>query len=302
MSTLKLIKKAIIPAAGLGTRFLPATKAMPKEMLPILDKPTIQYIVEEAAKAGIEDIIIVTGKHKRSIEDHFDNQKELEMILEDKGKTDLLEKVTHSNEEEIEKDMDELISKSRRYVMRDENHYMLFNEKYNNDRLIEKVCKHGGKITYYTDSVLPYYVLKDLSSHPDSEVVYRMRNGFTAKEVDNIALSFMGTKVIIDISVVFPYVNPYDIIRSLHDIKTNVDEVHLSFPRILEIDEKQEKFYFFDGEAYDLKPEYKVDFADKIRVSLSVWKMYIYILTSSRDFEDVDDVITKLKQQRKIKI
>jgi len=93
---LKLIKKAIIPAAGLGTRFLPATKAMPKEMLPILDKPTIQYIVEEAAKAGIEDIIIVTGKHKRSIEDHFDNQKELEMILEDKGKTDLLEKVHYS--------------------------------------------------------------------------------------------------------------------------------------------------------------------------------------------------------------
>lgn len=96
MSTLKLIKKAIIPAAGLGTRFLPVTKAMPKEMLPILDKPTIQYIVEEAAKAGIEDIIIVTGKHKRSIEDHFDNQKELEMILEDKGKTDLLEKVHYS--------------------------------------------------------------------------------------------------------------------------------------------------------------------------------------------------------------
>jgi len=95
---LKKIKKAIIPAAGLGTRFLPATKAMPKEMLPILDKPTIQYIVEEAARAGIEDIIIVTGKHKRAIEDHFDNQKELEMILQDKGKTDLLEKVKYSTE------------------------------------------------------------------------------------------------------------------------------------------------------------------------------------------------------------
>lgn len=94
----KKIKKAIIPAAGLGTRFLPATKAMPKEMLPILDKPTIQYIVEEAAKAGIEDIIIVTGKHKRAIEDHFDNQKELEMILEEKGKDDLLERVKYSTE------------------------------------------------------------------------------------------------------------------------------------------------------------------------------------------------------------
>ena len=91
------IKKAIIPAAGLGTRFLPATKAMPKEMLPILDKPTIQYIVEEAVAAGIEDIIIVTGKHKRAIEDHFDNQKELEMILGEKGKYDLLDKVQHSS-------------------------------------------------------------------------------------------------------------------------------------------------------------------------------------------------------------
>ncbi|QRP96855.1 UTP--glucose-1-phosphate uridylyltransferase GalU [Staphylococcus condimenti] len=91
------IKKAIIPAAGLGTRFLPATKAMPKEMLPILDKPTIQYIVEEAVEAGIEDIIIVTGKHKRAIEDHFDNQKELEMSLEEKNKSKLLESVQYSS-------------------------------------------------------------------------------------------------------------------------------------------------------------------------------------------------------------
>ena len=75
------IKKVIIPAAGLGTRFLPATKAMPKEMLPIVDKPTIQYIVEEAIASGIEDIIIVTGKGKRAIEDHFDNAFELERNL-----------------------------------------------------------------------------------------------------------------------------------------------------------------------------------------------------------------------------
>nr|WP_279389440.1 UTP--glucose-1-phosphate uridylyltransferase GalU [Mammaliicoccus sciuri] len=92
------IKKAIIPAAGLGTRFLPATKAMPKEMLPILDKPTIQYIVEEASRAGIEDIIIVTGKHKRAIEDHFDIQKELETTLYEKGKLELLDKVQYSTE------------------------------------------------------------------------------------------------------------------------------------------------------------------------------------------------------------
>jgi UTP--glucose-1-phosphate uridylyltransferase len=85
-----LIRKAIIPAAGLGTRFLPATKAQPKEMLPIVDKPAIQYIVEEAIASGIEDIIIVTGRNKRAIEDHFDRSVELEMMLAEKEKQDLL--------------------------------------------------------------------------------------------------------------------------------------------------------------------------------------------------------------------
>ncbi|MNZ70604.1 UTP--glucose-1-phosphate uridylyltransferase [compost metagenome] len=92
------VRKAIIPAAGLGTRFLPATKAMPKEMLPIVDKPTIQYIVEEAIESGIEDIIIVTGKHKRAIEDHFDNSVELEQILTAKHKFELLSEVRKSSD------------------------------------------------------------------------------------------------------------------------------------------------------------------------------------------------------------
>lgn len=87
------IRKAIIPAAGLGTRFLPATKAQPKEMLPIVDKPAIQYIVEEAINSGIEDIIIVTGRNKRAIEDHFDKSIELEMLLAEKGNHELLELV-----------------------------------------------------------------------------------------------------------------------------------------------------------------------------------------------------------------
>src|SRR6478609_4729992 len=98
---MKKVKKAIIPAAGLGTRFLPATKAMPKEMLPIVDKPTIQYIVEEAVQSGIEDIIIVTGKGKRAIEDHFDYAPELENNLVEKEKFDLLEKVRQSSRVDI---------------------------------------------------------------------------------------------------------------------------------------------------------------------------------------------------------
>lgn len=89
----KKIRKAIIPAAGLGTRFLPATKAQPKEMLTIVDKPTIQYIIEECVASGIEEILIITGRNKKSIEDHFDRSIELEMELEKAGKQDMLHMV-----------------------------------------------------------------------------------------------------------------------------------------------------------------------------------------------------------------
>ena len=89
----KTVRKAIIPAAGLGTRFLPATKSQPKEMLPIVDKPTLQYIIEEAIDSGIEEILIVTGRSKKSIEDHFDRSIELELELEQKGRAEMLKMV-----------------------------------------------------------------------------------------------------------------------------------------------------------------------------------------------------------------
>lgn len=98
MTTIKPVRRAVIPAAGLGTRFLPATKATPKEMLPIVDKPTIQYIIEEALASGIEDIIIISGKSKRAIEDHFDRNMELEMSLEASGKFEQLEMVRRISE------------------------------------------------------------------------------------------------------------------------------------------------------------------------------------------------------------
>ncbi|MDY6826008.1 MAG: UTP--glucose-1-phosphate uridylyltransferase GalU [Bacillota bacterium] len=92
---ISLIKKAVIPAAGMGTRFLPATKAQPKEMLPIVDKPTIQFVVEEAAAAGIEEILIITGRNKQAIEDHFDRNPELEDLLRAKGKEEELKEILH---------------------------------------------------------------------------------------------------------------------------------------------------------------------------------------------------------------
>jgi len=92
---IKKIRKAVFSVAGLGTRFLPATKSMPKEMLPIVDKPLIQYAVEEAISAGIEEIIFVTGRGKTALEDHFDRSLELEKILSDKGRSDILNSVTN---------------------------------------------------------------------------------------------------------------------------------------------------------------------------------------------------------------
>ena len=92
------ITKAVIPAAGLGTRFLPATKAMPKEMLPVVDKPAIQYVVEEAVAAGLTDVLMITGRNKNALENHFDRMTELEATLEGKGDTDKLRKVEYSND------------------------------------------------------------------------------------------------------------------------------------------------------------------------------------------------------------
>src|SRR5690348_8820515 len=92
------VRKAVIPAAGLGTRFLPATKSSPKEMLPVVDKPAIQYVVEEAVRAGITDILVITGRSKRAIEDHFDRNFELEYYLEQSGKHDTLKDVQASAE------------------------------------------------------------------------------------------------------------------------------------------------------------------------------------------------------------
>ena len=94
----RVLRKAVIPAAGMGTRFLPATKAMPKEMLPLVDKPAIQYVVEEAVAAGLSEIIMVTGRNKRALEDHFDRAIELEALLESKGNFELLESVRKSSE------------------------------------------------------------------------------------------------------------------------------------------------------------------------------------------------------------
>ena len=98
MTSAQRVRKAVIPAAGLGTRFLPATKAMPKEMLPVVDKPAIQYVVQEAVSAGLTDVLMITGRNKRALEDHFDRVPVTELLLEEKGDTERLAAVQHATD------------------------------------------------------------------------------------------------------------------------------------------------------------------------------------------------------------
>ncbi len=140
------IKKAVIPAAGWGTRLLPATKAQPKEMLPIVDKPSIQYIVEEAVAAGIEDILIITSKDKQSIENHFDKSQALEAALEKQGKTELLKMVEdisemitiHSVRQKEQKGLGHAISCARTFVGNDPFAVLLGDDIIHSDRPVIK--------------------------------------------------------------------------------------------------------------------------------------------------------------------
>src|SRR3954454_18417272 len=118
------VSKAVIPAAGFGTRMLPAAKAVPKEMLPVLDRPTIQYVVEECAEAGLSDVLLVTSRDKKAIEDHFDRSPELEQRLEEKGQTALIESVrellsrvkVHSVRQPSQLGLGDAVMQARRHV------------------------------------------------------------------------------------------------------------------------------------------------------------------------------------------
>ncbi|MBQ6713621.1 MAG: UTP--glucose-1-phosphate uridylyltransferase GalU [Selenomonadales bacterium] len=155
---MKKIRKAIIPAAGFGTRFLPATKAQPKEMLPIIDKPTIQYIIEEAISSGIEEILIITGRNKRAIEDHFDRSVELELLLKEQGKDELLSLVQEIADVDIHyirqkeaKGLGHAILCARQFVGNEPFAVMLGDDVVDADRpclgqLIDKYSEYEGSI------------------------------------------------------------------------------------------------------------------------------------------------------------
>lgn len=195
-------------------------------------------------------------------------------------------KITRLNEEAIEQEMDELAEKSRRIPLRDDKAYILYQEKYTNDRLIDKVIQHGGSVTYYTDTIVPLYVIKGLSMHVESEVVYSMRKEFTKREIANVMEAFKATEVKIDVPIVLPDMSPYDILFALHALKTNVDAIQLTFPPLHEeeMQERHKKYYEKKEDGlYHLGSIYKFRFFKYIQTSLSTWAMHINILCFSKE-------------------
>lgn len=213
-------------------------------------------------------------------------------------------KVTRLNEEQIEKEMDELARKTRHIPLRDENEYLIYQDKYSNDRITQKIMNHGGRVSYYTTSIVPYYIVKQLSMNLESEVIYLVRKDFTDQEVENIEMSNMATRVILDCPLVVPDMSPYDLLFAVHDLKGNVDQIQISFPSLTEIAPRHEQYYeqYEDGKYY-LKSMYKFRYFKYIQNSLSIWKMNIFILADSEeDYESLWKYIEKDKPGTRKKV
>ena len=206
-------------------------------------------------------------------------------------------KVSPLNEDTIQKEMDNLEAKSRRLPLKDSNHYLIYHEKYLNDKLVESIIKHGGGVSYYTDSVAPYYVINQLSLHTNSEIIYTLRDKFTPKEIKNVELASMATRVVVDCPIVVPNINPYDVLFSLHSLKVHVDKVQFSFPRLHEKELTKANLPYYDKDAeglYNLKAEIRFRYFKYIQTSLSIWKMYIILLCEDDTiYTELEKIISK---------
>ena len=203
------------------------------------------------------------------------------------------------NEDDIEEQMDYLADKSRRIPLRDGKEYIIFQEKYTNDKMIRKVIAHGGSVSYYTNTIVPYYVLEQLAQHTSSEAIYAIQSEYTDEQIENIELAYMATRVVIDCPVIMPDMSPYDLLFALHDLKTDVDQVQLSFPPLREITDRHKEYYQQIEGLYHVKPKYKYQYFKYIQNSLSLWKMNIWIVAdNNRDYQALEKMVNEEKEKR----
>lgn len=233
-----------------------------------------------------------TPQKRRKRLNIYNTDRHFNFNLVEKDEINSKIKITRENEDDIEKSLDLVAGKSKKFKLRDDKDYLIYQEKYNNDKLIKKVINHGGSVSYYTDTIVPYYVLTQLSMNTKSEVIYALRAKFKKEEVENINLSYMGTTVTIDAPVVIPDISPYALLFALHPLKTNVDRVQLSFPSLTgrEVRGRHKKYYHKVGKHWEVKPEIKYEYFKFIQDSLSIWGMNIWIVCDSKT--DLDTLIT----------
>jgi UTP--glucose-1-phosphate uridylyltransferase len=259
------VKKAIIPAAGLGTRFLPATKAQPKEMLPIVDTPTIQYIIEEAVDAGIEDILIVTGRGKRAIEDHFDKSLELEETLKEKGKDEELARIQkisnmadiHYIRQKEPKGLGHAIWCARKFIGNDPFAVMLGDDIVRAQKpclkqLIQEFEARNSSVIGVqevpTKDVSKYGVVEYDSSFNSGNGLYKVKSLVEKPSIEEAPsnLAIMGRYVLTPEII--------DILEHLKPGKGN--EIQLT-DALQELNGIQEVFaYLFEGKRYDIGDKY----------------------------------------------
>ncbi len=196
-------------------------------------------------------------------------------------------KVTSIVEEELLQAMNKLEEQSKELAIpiKDRKHYIIFNTPDSNDLLISKLFQYGGTVDYYTDKMVPYYVLKELANRTNGTAIYNLKSQYTDEEIVNIQLTFTACPVTVSVPVVFPDINPYDVLFALHDLKTNVDTVQFEFPRLSasEMTADRQKYYVKVGALYEVKAKYKYKFFKKVQTSLSIWAMHIYMVCNTVD-------------------
>lgn len=245
---------------------------------------------------------------KKSLTIH-NTDRYVNIRLLEKYKIDKHIKVTSLNKDTIEEQMEELKSKSRRLPLKDKEHYILYDEPYMDDRFTELIMQHSGGVSYYTNSTVPYYIIEHLASKSNSQAIYTIRKEYTPREIENIELASMATETVIDLPVVLPYTNPYDVMFSLHPLKVHVDKVHISFPPLREHEMTECSKYFYelreDG-LYHAHGKKRFDFINHLRESLSIWKMNIFLICEDKEtyLEShllLEDIMDKRNPNRKKK-
>lgn len=196
--------------------------------------------------------------------------------------------VTDKNRDDIKSEMEVLRRKSRRLRVNNETSYLMDYDRSMDDALFASLCEHGGCIKFRSDTVIPYYVTKQLANNPSSGAIYKMRYPFSVDEQHNVELSFMSTETSVEVDIKLPEDGPWELVFALSCLKTNLDNVYINFPLVTrdELVSNYEHYYEQVAEGYSLKAEYRYQFFKYIQTSLSIWKMNIYLNCESQAVYD----------------